>query len=69
MDIITISFAAATGLAALGISYFVGYLTGKDSANKTTYKAINSLVTDWNKLLKRMSNGEAPKGHSMRGVR
>ena len=72
MDYTTISFAVLAALAALGVSFAIGYLIGKDKANKMTYKAINSLITDWNKLLKRMTHGDAPKlhaGHEMRGVR
>lgn len=44
----------ACGLIAMALVYYIGYITGKNSANKTTYAALNSLINDWNSMLRRM---------------
>jgi len=46
---------------ALALTFYVGYVTGRDRANKTTYAALNDLITGWNKFLRRMPQDPGPK--------
>ena len=57
------SIWAAFGVAALGLglAFYVGYLQGKASAEKTTYGALNELITSWNKFLKMMPQDKGPR--------
>lgn len=50
----------ACGLLALALTYYIGYITGKNYANKTMYASMNSLINDWNSMLRRMPTVTGP---------
>ena len=50
----TVLIAAGCGIFSLGLTFYVGYLVGKNAANTTTYAALNDLITEWNKLIRHM---------------
>ncbi len=50
----TVFIAIGCGVFALAITYYVGFVTGKNKANTVTYAALNSLISDWNSLIRRM---------------
>lgn len=70
---------AVCGVAALGLTYWVGYTQGKDAANRTTFAALNTLVDSWNLLIRRMQPEDrgptlsrarkTPKGNPEKAVR
>lgn len=41
-------------LLAMTLTFYIGHITGKNSANKTMYASMNSLINDWNSMLRRM---------------
>lgn len=50
----TVLIATGCGLFSLVITYYVGYVSGKNKANTVTYSALNTLITEWNKLIRQM---------------
>ena len=47
-------------LLALALTGYIGYITGKNSANKTMYASMNSLINDWHSMLRRMPDITGP---------
>ena len=56
----TVLIATGCGLFSLVLVYYVGYTTGKNKANTITYAALNTLITEWNKLIRQMPIMSAP---------
>lgn len=51
---VEIILGSACALLALALTFYIGHITGKNSANTSTYAAMNSLINDWNCMLRRM---------------
>ncbi len=56
----TVLIAMGCGVFALAITYYVGYISGKNKANTITYAALNTLIIEWNKLIRQMPIMPAP---------